>query len=634
MRDGFIKVAAAAPEMRLADCAYNGTRIAETARQACLDGVKLLVTPELSLTGYTCGDLFFQKRLQDSALESLSSLLKETASLSILIAVGLPLRHLGKLYNCAVLLYRGEILGVIPKTNLPNYDEFGELRWFTPAPEELSYIRLFGDDIPFGARLLFQCEELPDFTVGVEICEDLWVPVPPSVEMCRQGATIIANLCASHDATGHPRAIRTLVEANSRRCHCGYILCNAGVGESSTDVVFSGHQLIAEDGVLLTESAPFALPSFAVSEIDVERLMIDRRKINSYPGGGDHSVIPFSMELSDTDLTRKISQAPWLPCDSTRDQDCAHIFDLQSHALARRLGHINAATAVIGVSGGLDSTLALLVAAQSMKLLDKGPEGVVAVTMPCFGTSSRTRNNAQILCDELGLTLRCVEIGPAVMQHFKDIGHDPDNHNVAFENAQARERTQVLMDLSNDTSGIVVGTGDFSELALGWATYNGDHMSMYGVNAGIPKTQVRQITDWYARTCGNQKLAEVLWDILDTPVSPELLPPKEDQIAQKTEDLVGPYPLHDFFLFYLLRYGFGPQKIFRLARAAFAGDYDDEVIKHWLRTCFRRFFTQQYKRSCLPDGPMVGPLSLSPRGAWKMPSDAFRTPWQEELDNL
>ena len=634
MKHGFIKVAAAAPQMRLTDCTFNAQTIAECAAEACSRGIKLLVTPELSLTGYTCGDLFFQKRLQDSALEGLSTLLKRTAELPMLIAVGLPLRHLGKLYNCAALLYQGEILGVVPKTNLPNYDEFGELRWFTPAPEDVSYIRLFGDDIPFGTRLLFQCEELPDFTVGVEICEDLWVPVPPSVEMCRQGATVIANLCASHDSAEHPRSIRTLVEANSRRCHCGYILCNAGIGESSTDVVFSGHQLIAEDGSLLAESAPFASPSLAVSEIDVERLMIDRRKINSYPGSDAVSVIPFSMELSDTELSRKIPQDPWLPCAETRDEDCAHIFAIQSQALARRLGHINAATAVIGVSGGLDSTLALLVAAQSMKLLGKGPESVVAVTMPCFGTSSRTRNNAQILCDELGLTLRCVEIGCAVNQHFKDIGHDPNNHNVAFENAQARERTQVLMDLSNDTGGIVVGTGDFSELALGWATYNGDHMSMYGVNAGIPKTQVRQITDWYARTCGNAKLAEVLWDILDTPVSPELLPPKEDQIAQKTEDLVGPYPLHDFFLYYLLRYGFGPVKIFRLARVAFEGQYDNETIKHWLRTCFRRFFTQQYKRSCLPDGPMVGPLSLSPRGAWKMPSDAFRTPWQEELDIL
>lgn len=634
MKDGFIKVAAAAPSLHLADCSYNGAQIAEAARQAAEQGVKLLVTPELSLTGYTCGDLFFQQRLQDSAVAALETLLERTASLPMLIAVGLPLRHLGKLYNCAALLYQGEILGVVPKTNLPNYDEFGELRWFTPAPQEVSNIFLCGSYVPFGAGLLFQCDELPDFTVGLEICEDLWVPVPPAVEMCRNGATIVANLCASHDMSGHPRSIRKLVEAQSRRCRCGYVLCNAGMGESSTDVVFSGHQLIAEDGELLAECAPFSLPSFVVSEIDVQRLMIDRRKTNSYPGGDDVLRVFFSMEPSETALTRAIPQDPYLPDESTRDEECAHIFQIQSQGLARRLGHINASTAVIGVSGGLDSTLALLVAAQSMKLLGKGADGVVAVTMPCFGTSSRTRNNAQILCDELGLSLRCVEIGPAVMQHFKDIGHDPEVHNVAFENAQARERTQVLMDLSNDMGGIVVGTGDFSELALGWATYNGDHMSMYGVNAGIPKTQVRQITGWYARTCGNEKLAAVLWDILDTPVSPELLPAKADQIAQKTEDLVGPYSLHDFFLYYLLRYGFGPKKIYRLACTAFRSEFDEETIKHWLKTCFRRFFTQQYKRSCLPDGPMVGPLSLSPRGAWKMPSDAFRTPWQDELDNL
>ena len=634
MKDGFIKVAAAAPSLHLADCSYNAARIVEAAKKAVAEGVKLLVTPELSLTGYTCGDLFFQKRLQDSAVDALSSLLARTASLPLMIAVGLPLCHLGKLYNCAALLYQGEILGVVPKTTLPNYDGFSELRWFAPASAEVSSIFLCGSYVPFGAGLLFQCDEMPDFTIGLEICEDLWVPVPPSVEMCRNGAAIIANLCANPDTAGQPRSLRSLVEANSRRCHCGYVLCNAGIGESSTDMVFSGQQLIAEDGETLVECAPFAEPSLAISEIDVERLMIDRRRINSYPGGEEVLRVFFSMKLSDTEVTRRIPQDPWLPCDASRDEDCAHIFQLQSQALARRLGHINAATAVIGVSGGLDSTLALLVAAQSMKLLGKGTDGVVAVTMPCFGTSSRTRNNAQILCEELGLSLRCVEIGPAVTQHFQDIGHDPDNHNVAFENAQARERTQVLMDLSNDLGGIVVGTGDFSELALGWATYNGDHMSMYGVNAGIPKTQVRQITDWYARNCGNERLAAVLLDILDTPVSPELLPPKEGQIAQKTEDLVGPYPLHDFFLYYLLRYGFGPKKIYRLACAAFAGEFDEDTIKHWLKTCFRRFFTQQYKRSCMPDGPMVGPLSLSPRGAWKMPSDAFRTPWQEELDAL
>ena len=634
MKNGFIKVAAVTPSLRLTDCLYNAARIADAARTAAADGVHLLVTPELSITGYSCGDLFFQKRLQDCALEALQQLVSDTADLAMLLVVGLPLRHLGKLYNCAAVIYKGEILGVVPKTNLPNYDEFGELRWFQPAPKELSSVQLCGDLIPFGAGMLFQCEELPDFTFGVEICEDLWVPVSPAVEMCRNGAAIVVNQCASHDAIGHPRSIRKLVEDQSRSCHCGYILCNAGVEESSTDVVYSGHNLIAEDGALLAESKPFAQPAYVLTEIDVERLMTDRRKMNSYPAGEEAFTVYFSMDTTDTVLTRPIPQDPFLPDEATLDEDCAHIFALQSQGLARRLKHINAATAVIGVSGGLDSTLALLVAAQAMKLIGKGPEGVVAVTMPCFGTSSRTRNNAQILCDELGLSLKCVEIGCAVNQHFKDIGHDPENHNVAFENAQARERTQVLMDLSNDLGGIVVGTGDFSELALGWATYNGDHMSMYGVNAGLPKTQVRKVTDWYARTCGNEKLAAVLWDILDTPVSPELLPVKADSINQKTEDLVGPYALHDFFLYYLMRYGFTPKKIYRLACTAFRGEFDEDTIKHWLKTCFRRFFTQQYKRSCLPDGPMVGPLSLSPRGAWKMPSDAFRTPWQDELDNL
>lgn len=635
MKNGFIKVAAAAPRLHLADCAFNVQSIADAAKDICDLGVRLLVTPELSLTGYTCGDLFFQTRLLDQALEGLEGLLRETASLPLLLAVGLPVRQLGKLYNCAALLYRGRILGVVPKSHLPNYGAFDEMRWFSPAPEGVSEITLCGQTVPFGSGLLFRCEQLPEFCLGLEICEDLWVPTPPSVGMCADGAHIIANLCADYDAAGQPRLHRELAQAHSRRCRCAYLFSLAGAGESSTDLVFSGQQLICEDGAVLAESTPFAAPALAVSEVDVQQLAALRRRTNTWPAArADAAVVPFSMELCATSLTRPVPREPWLPCAATRDTDCAHIFELQSRALARRLGHIHSETAVIGVSGGLDSTLALLVAAHAMELLGKGPEAVVAVTMPCFGTSARTRGNAELLCEELGLSLRCVEIGPAVTQHFHDIGHDPENHNVAFENAQARERTQVLMDLSNDLGGIVVGTGDLSELALGWATYNGDHMSMYGVNAGVPKTQVRQITDWYARTCGNPRLAAVLQDILDTPVSPELLPAREGQIAQKTEDLVGPYVLHDFFLYHLLHDGFGPGKIFRLACAAFAGEYDAETIRHWLRVCFRRFFSQQYKRSCLPDGPMVGPLSLSPRGGWKMPSDSFRTPWQEELDRL
>ncbi len=636
MKDGFIKVASAAPALRLADCTFNAEQIISCARTASSSGVKLLVTPELSVTGYTCGDLFFQQRLLDSAEQALAVIAEACSDLPMLLTVGLPVRHLGKLYNCAAMLYGGQILGITAKSNMPNYDEFQELRWFEPAPEGISDICLCGQQTVFGAGLLFSCKEMPAFTVGIEICEDLWVPMPPAVDMCRRGASIVVNLCASHEGFGLSKSRRTLVEAQSRRCRCAYILSNAGTGESTTDVVFSGQQLIAEDGELLAESPAFADPALAITEVDVCRLLSDRRKTNSYPGANakDTPAITFSMELSETLLTRAFPTDPFMPDVAAKDAHCAEAFALQYQGLARRLGHISAATAVIGVSGGLDSTLALLVAERAMKLIGKGPEGVLAITMPCFGTSSRTRNNAQILCDELGLSLRCVEIGQAVSGHFKDIGHDPAVQNAAFENAQARERTQVLMDLANDTGGIVVGTGDFSELALGWATYNGDHMSMYGVNAGIPKTQIRQIVDWYARTCSNSRLAAVLWDILDTPVSPELLPAKEDQIAQKTEDLVGPYELHDFFLYYLLRYGFTPAKIFRLAKTAFSGIYEDAVIKHWLKTCFRRFFTQQYKRSCMPDGPMIGPLSLSPRAGWKMPSDCFRTPWQEELDLL
>lgn len=636
MNYGFIKVASAAPELRLADPMYNAAKIAETAKTAAAAGAKLLITPELSLTGYTCGDLFFQRSLLDAAESALSSLLKETKDLETLIAVGMPVRQLGKLYNCAVMLYKGDILGVVPKVNLPNYTEFRELRWFSPAPEEDSMLTICGQTVMFGASMLFRCEEMPLFTVGLELCEDLWVPVPPSVDMCRNGAAIIGNLCASHDGAGYSEKHRALVKANSLRCRCGYIFSVAGIGESTTDIVFSGQQIIAENGEILTEIEPFGT-GIAITEIDVEALDCERRKTNTFSIGEDPMplCVSFSMKLSETSLTRTIAKDPWLPVDpADKALQCKEVFLLQSHALARRIKHIYADTAVIGVSGGLDSTLALLVAHKSMELLGKGPEAVVAVTMPCFGTTERTKSNAELLCQELGMSCRCIAIGDAVNSHFGDIGHDPAVHNVTFENSQARERTQVLMDLSNDTNGLVVGTGDFSELALGWATYNGDHMSMYGVNAGIPKTEIRQIVRWYAENCGNDKLKDILFDILDTPVSPELLPANAGEIAQKTEDLVGPYALHDFFLFHLMKYGFSPAKIYHMACTAFRGEYDAQTIKHWMLNCYRRFFTQQYKRSCMPDGPMVGPLSLSPRGAWIMPSDGFRSAWQNELDAL
>lgn len=640
MKDGFIKVAAAAPELRLADCSFNASRIAEAAREAAGQGAALLVTPELSITGYTCGDLFFQKTLLDSAEAALAALMGETSSLDLLLAVGCPVRHEGKLFNCAVMLFHGEILGVVPKSNLPNYDEFQELRYFSPAPsrracETPAAAALCGRSVPFGAGLCFVCRELPAFAVGLEICEDLWVPVSPAVEMCRRGATVIANLCASHDGAGKAREHRALVTGQSRSCHCAYLLSNAGIGESTGDMVFSGRQLIAENGVLLRETGAFSR-EMAITEVDVERLLAERSKTNSYPTEpADGRSVLFSMPVHETGLTRPLAADPYLSsAPGEKARECGEIFALQSWGLARRMGHIHAERAVIGVSGGLDSTLALLVAHQAMKLLHKGSEGVLAVTMPCFGTSARTKSNAQLLCRELGLTLKEIPIGDAVSLHFRDIGHDPENRNVAFENAQARERTQVLMDLSNDCNGLVVGTGDLSELALGWATYNGDHMSMYGVNAGLPKTAVRQVVRWYAEACGKEALRRVLEDILDTPVSPELLPPQEGEIAQKTEDLVGPYELHDFFLFYFLRWGFSPRKIYRMACHAFRGQYDGETILFWLKKCYRRFFSQQYKRSCMPDGPMVCGVSLSPRGAWRMPSDAFSAPWQEELEQL
>ena len=639
MKDGFIKVASVAPELRLADCRYNAEKILEAARQATAQGAKLLITPELSITGYTCADLFFQKTLLDSAEQALEYLRRETAKLEMLLAVGMPVRHLGKLFNCGVMLYQGEILGVVPKVNLCNYEEFYESRIFQPAPEGISYLCLGGEEeyAPFGPGQRFACRENPDFTVGLEICEDLWVPVSPAAEMCRSGATIIGNLCASHDGIGRVQEHQILAVSQSQKLRCGYILSVAGPQESTGDQVFSGQQIICENGEILTEKKPFET-GLAITEIDVQRLAAQRRKTTTYPmqsGEPRPDCVPFSMTQTETKLTRKIARDPYLPEDpAAQAEECSHIFLMQSYALAHRLEHIHARAAVVGVSGGLDSTLTLLVCHKAMELLGQSPAQVAAVTMPCFGTTSRTRSNAELLCRELEIPMRCIPIGSAVEQHFADIGHDPADHNVTFENAQARERTQVLMDLSNELGGIVVGTGDFSELALGWATYNGDHMSMYGVNAGIPKTQIRQVVRWYAESCGNAALGAILKDILDTPVSPELLPADGEKITQKTEDLVGPYELHDFFLYYLLRYGFTPGKIFRMACYAFRGEYDEKTVAHWLKRCCQRFFTQQYKRSCMPDGPMIGPLSLSPRSAWRMPSDCWRTAWDEELKAL
>lgn len=635
MKDGFFKAAAAAPALRVADVPYNVQNIAAAAKTAAARGVRLLATPELSLTGYTCGDLFFQETLLRAAEEGLLKLAGETAGLELLIAVGLPLRVQNKLYNCAAMLYRGQVLGVVPKSFLPAYDDMSEPRVFVPAPEEPSSVLLGESFVPFGQGLIFSCRQMPAFSVGIEVCEDLWVPQPPSVSLCRGGATVIVNLCASSERGHKAEYRRDLVRMHSGVCKCAYILSDAGEGESTTDTIFSGHQVIAENGELISESLPFGAAA-AVADLDVEAVLYERRKQNTYPADdGGAAVIWFDMQTEETAFETPVRKQPFMP--ETADERavyCRRLLNIQSRALAARLRHVGSKRAVLGISGGLDSTLALLVACEAMDYLGRPHTDILALTMPGFGTTGRTRGNADKMCEKLGVELRCIPIGEAVQHHFNDIGHDLGTRDTTFENAQARERTQILMDVANDERGLVVGTGDLSELALGWATYNGDHMSMYSVNGSVPKTVIRHVVRYYADVCCDDALSQVLLDVLDTPVSPELLPPKEGEIEQKTEDLVGPYELHDFFIWYALRCAFSPRKIYRLARSAFAGSYDDQTILKWLKNFYRRFFAQQFKRSCMPDGPAVTEISLSPRGAWKMPSDAQRTVWQNELDEL
>ena len=636
MKDGFIKVAAATPEIRLADCKFNGEQIVRAIEAAQAQGAKVLVFPELCLTGYTCGDLFLQDLLLRAAEEALQSVMKQTADKDILCLVGLPLRRESRLYNCAAVFCRGELLGVVPKRNIPNYSEFYELRHFSPAGDGIEWITLAGQEVPFGQNLLFCCRELPEFVVAAEICEDLWVPQSPSIRHAAAGATILANLSASDETIGKSDYRRMLVEAQSAKLVCGYLYADAGEGESTTDLVFSGHNLIGENGAILAESALFQ-NGILSSEIDVQRLMSERRRMNTYPAvpAEEYLRVAFSMPRAETALTRRVEMRPFVPEDGAdRKKRCESIFAMQVNGLKKRLAHIGAKTAVIGISGGLDSCLALLVTVKTMDALHRSRKDILAVTMPCFGTTKRTKTNAEILCERLGVTFRTVEISESVLLHLRDIEHPTDVYDAAYENAQARERTQVLMDLANQTGGIVIGTGDLSELALGWATYNGDHMSMYGVNASIPKTLVRYMVDYVARDAGDAKLFEVLMDILDTPVSPELLPAKDNEIAQKTEDLVGPYELHDFFLYQVMRMGFAPAKVYRLAVYAFRGVFSPDVIKKWLRTFYWRFFAQQFKRSCLPDGPKVGSVTLSPRGDWRMLSDAYVRIWLDEVENL
>ena len=637
MKDGFLKAAALSPALRVADCAYNAGQIAE-AMQACAGrGIKLAVFPELALTGYTCGDLFFQQALQQAALQGLAQILQASKGLDLIALVGLPVAVNGKLYNCAAVVCGGRLLGLVPKTCLPNYGEFYEKRHFAPGDKKVRTVTVCGQQVPFGTQLLFQCRQMPAFVLGVELCEDLWSALPPSTFHALAGATVIANLSASDETVGKAEYRRALVANQSARLLCGYLYASAGHGESTQDMVFAGHDLVAENGVLLAETEPFK-GGDAVSELDCARMLAERARNTSFvPNDEGYQVVGFDLAVTETVLTRWVDPAPFVPGDARRRAErCELILRMQADGLAKRIEHTHAKTAVIGISGGLDSCLALLVAARAMRQLDRPASDVLAVTMPCFGTTKRTRSNAEILCQELGVSFREVNITATVRSHFADIGHDGQTPDVTFENSQARVRTLELMDIANLNGGFVVGTGDLSELALGWATYNGDHMSMYGVNAGVPKTLVRHLVRYEADTAPTGALRRVLLDILDTPVSPELLPAKDGEIAQRTEELVGPYELHDFYLYYVLRFGFGPRKIFRLAKAAFAGrpEYTDQVLYKWLRSFYWRFFAQQFKRSCLPDGPKVGSVTLSPRGDWRMPSDASAAAWLAELETL
>ena len=636
MQKGWIKVATGSPKIRVADCAHNAEQILALMGQAAEAGARVLVLPELCLTGYTCGDLFLQGTLIDGARAALQRIAQGSRSLPLVTLVGLPLAVAGKLYNCAAVLYQGRVLGFVPKSHLPNYNEFYEKRHFAPAPSQNQRVDFAGESVPFGSRLLFACRQLPDFCLAAEVCEDLWVPATPSVGHALAGATILANLSASDETIGKEAYRRSLVSAQSAKLLCAYLYADAGEGESTSDMVFSGHCLIAENGQILAERKPFE-SGLLVTEVDVQRLAGERRRMTTFPSQREgYETVLFDMVPQATRLTRRVPMLPFVPADPRdRAARCESILNMQAAGLKKRLEHTRAASAVIGISGGLDSCLALLVCVKAFDLLGRDRREIIAVTMPCFGTTDRTRNNAGILCQCLGVTLKTIPIGAAVTQHFADIGHDMDEHNVVFENGQARERTQVLMDVANQTGGLVVGTGDLSELALGWATYNGDHMSMYGVNASVPKTLVRHVVQYLAETAETAALSEVLLDILDTPVSPELLPADEaGQIAQKTEDLVGPYELHDFFLYYIMRWSFDPEKVYQLAQYAFQGVYDNPTILKWLKTFYRRFFSQQFKRSCLPDGPKVGSVSLSPRGDWRMPSDASSALWMAAVDAL
>lgn len=634
MKNGFVKVAAATPDIRVADVEFNTQNIINAMEEAQKNGAKILVFPELCVTGYTCSDLFDHSVLLKASRKALLEIAENTNDKDMLVFVGAPLEVNGKLYNVAAAMNQGEIIGFTTKTFLPNYGEFYEMRQFTPGPQTVREITFEGKKIPFGPQILFQAEGMEELVVAAEICEDVWSPVPPSIQAALEGATVIVNCSASDETIGKDTYRRALISGQSARLISGYIYANAGEGESTTDLVFGGHNIIAENGTVLKESSRY-VNEIIYSELDLQRITGERRKNTTFQLLDEETLVrvPFTVEETKTFLTRTFPKKPFVPSDEqTRAQRCEEILTIQAMGLKKRLAHTNARTAVVGISGGLDSTLALLVTARAFDLLGRDKKDIIAVTMPCFGTTDRTYQNACEMSKKVGATLIEVPIADAVNVHFRDIGHDPEDHSVTYENCQARERTQVLMDIANKTWGMVIGTGDLSELALGWATYNGDHMSMYGVNASVPKTLVRHLVKYAADDTKDEALKNVLYDVLDTPVSPELLPPKDGDIAQKTEDLVGPYELHDFFLYFMLRFGYEPSKIFRIACMTFDGEYDKETIFKWLETFCRRFFSQQFKRSCLPDGPKVGTVALSPRGDWRMPSDACVAVWMKDLE--
>ena len=634
MRHGFIGVGAYTPYVKVGDTKYNTEEIIKRINVAESLGTKVIVLPELCITGYTCGDLFYQELLLRKAKEALLKIAAHSEGKDYIAFVGLPIAYNGKLYNVAAAISGGSVLGLVPKTHIPNYNEFYEARHFTKGMEQPVPVEIDENHVvPMGTHLIFSCRQMPSLKIGVEICEDLWAPNPPSVGLAMAGANLIVNLSASDETVGKADYRRDLVKSQSARLVCGYVYCSAGNGESTQDVVYSGHNIIAENGTVLTSSRRF-INDPAYTEVDVNRLLEERRRMTTFQmDDAAYMNVEFNLTVEETKLTRPVWSKPFVPVKRVeRYKRCNEILNIQASGLKQRLKHTRCKTAVIGISGGLDSTLALLVTIRAFEMLGKDKKDIIAVTMPGFGTTDRTYDNAVHMIGCVGATLMEINIGKSVTQHFEDIGQDMSVHDVTYENGQARERTQILMDIANKTGGMVIGTGDMSELALGWATYNGDHMSMYGVNASVPKTLVRYLVEYYAYECCEDELAEVLKDVLDTPVSPELLPPEDGQISQKTEDLVGPYELHDFFLYYVLRFGFEPKKIYRLARYAFRESYDDATILKWMKTFYRRFFNQQFKRSCLPDGPKVGTVAVSPRGDLRMPSDACAQIWLDELD--